>query len=181
MPHKPYHRLMLDTAPAAEPLSLSETKGFLRVDTTADDTFITRLIAVAREHAELYLRRSLITQTWKMLFDEYAPTAVELALSPVQSVTSVTLVARDGTETVMSSDSYYLSSANKFLVFDATPISHRVEIKYVTGYGAASDVPEPIKQGMLAHINSMYDNREGSVPMPRATKDFYSPYRLVNL
>ena len=40
--------LKLITAPAAEPVSTSEAKSHLRVDTTADDTYIGTLMTVAR-------------------------------------------------------------------------------------------------------------------------------------
>jgi uncharacterized phiE125 gp8 family phage protein len=48
--------------PALEPLTLAETKLYLRVDHPDDDQAILRLIQTAREAAEEYLRRSLLTQ-----------------------------------------------------------------------------------------------------------------------
>ena len=59
-------RLKLITAPAEEPVSLTEAKTHLRVDTSADDTYIARLITSARAHVEeAILHRPLITQTWE--------------------------------------------------------------------------------------------------------------------
>lgn len=63
--------IKLITAPAAEPLSLTETKLHLRVTTTDDDTWITDAIQAAREDAEQLTRRALITQQWRATLDYF--------------------------------------------------------------------------------------------------------------
>lgn len=63
--------LKLITPPAAEPISLTDAKSFLKVDTTDDDTFITAIIKSARRHAESYTKRKLITQVWEYWLDEF--------------------------------------------------------------------------------------------------------------
>src|SRR5579884_3684274 len=63
-------RLLVRTAePASEPVALADAKNYLRVDITNDDTLVTGLITAARAHAEEFMRRSLITQTWKLAYD----------------------------------------------------------------------------------------------------------------
>ncbi len=57
-------------APAFEPLTLAETKLYLRVDHSDDDASIARMIQAAREAAEFYLRRSLVTQDWLLERDD---------------------------------------------------------------------------------------------------------------
>jgi uncharacterized phiE125 gp8 family phage protein len=153
----------------------------LRVGNTADDTLLTGLIEVTRTAAEYFMNRSLITQSWKISFDNYAPTRVSLRMGPVQSITSVTLIARDGTSTVMDAGQYYLSSGKRFLIFDANPIAHRVEIVYVTGYGGSSDVPDAIRQGILLHTRMLFDDRNGTVGIPEAARALYVPYRDILL
>lgn len=54
------------TAPVLEPVTLTEAKSFLRVDTTADDAYITDLITASREAIEKALRRTLLTTTLKL-------------------------------------------------------------------------------------------------------------------
>ena len=76
MNHVPY--LDLANSPMTEPLTLAETKLALRVDGNEDDNMIIGLIKAARIMAEEYLRRSLITQTWKLQFDNFAPSIVNL-------------------------------------------------------------------------------------------------------
>lgn len=173
--------LRLDTPPIAEPLTLEETKLYLRVDSEDEDDLITSLITVARQAAETYMRRSILTQSWVVAFDDYAPAEVNLPRGPVQEITSVKLISQDGGESIVSSATYYLSAGREKLCFNASPIGHIVEILYVTGYEDASDVPAAIKQGMLAHIAELFENRPGSVALPASARGLYNPYRVVSL
>jgi len=177
-----YPQLELSSAPATEPLTASEVKNYLKVSGLDDDTLISNLITSVRQSAENYMKISLISQSWKLSFDSYCPSVVKLPMGPVQSITSVTAISRDGTETVISSDTYYLSAGNKALIFDATVASLRVEIIYVAGYGdSASDVPAAIRQGILAHIAAIYDGRAGASNVPEQARVMYGAYRVVRV
>lgn len=183
MPY-PSRLLALHTAPASEPIALSDAKNFLRVEHSADDALITLLIAAARGAAEEFTRRSFITQSWKLAFDEELPEVVDLPRGPVQSVISVTSVARDGTPTVIGSGLYILNAAKDALLIDTSVMGTRVEVVYVTGYGnAASDVPPALRQGILHHLAALYDARESSeaVVIPAASLALYAPYREVRI
>lgn len=63
--------IQIVTAPAAEPVSLTEAKAHLRVDVADDDLLIGALIVAARQHAETITRRVLVTQSWKMTLDQF--------------------------------------------------------------------------------------------------------------
>ncbi len=160
------HYLLERTAdPVTESVSLTEAKDYLRVDGSDDDSLITDMIVAAREFAEEYLAKSLITQSWKLAFDETAPACTRLPMGPVQSVTSVKLIAEDDSETIIDTSLYGLNAAKDTLVFDEVSIGHQVEIVYVTGYGNnASDVPAGIRQGILRHIAHLYEHRMTSLP-----------------
>ncbi|MDB2415491.1 head-tail connector protein [Rickettsiales bacterium] len=174
--------LKIQTAPASEPITLTEAKNYLRVDGSDDDTYITNLIVATRQVAEKYMHNSLITQTWKMSFDQYAPTNVNLQMGPVQSISSVKIITRNESETTLDSSAYYLNAGNERLIFDACPVSHKIEILYVTGYGdAASDVPEPIRNAILAHMAAIYDDRAGGDVIPQQSRELYNAYRLLRV
>ncbi len=169
------------TPPESEPLTLAETKLFLRVDGTEDDNLITDMISVVRESAEEYLRASLITQSWKLAFDSAAPEKVALPMGPVISLTTVKLITKSGNETVMDSSLYYLGASGTELFFDQSAIAHRVEITYSAGFGASTDIPQPIRQGMLLHAANLYSQRDLSGVIPLPALDLYSPYRRISL
>lgn len=178
-------------APAAEPLTLAEAKAHLRVDGTDEDTLITALIVAAREQAEAFLRRALITQTWRLDADRFAA-MMALAYPPIVSVSSVTYTDIDGNSQTVATSVYELDAAEAIvrLKYNQTWPSARdhpdaVKITYVAGYGAAgSNVPASIRQGMLMLIGHMFENRELSAPIlinqvPMATKHLWMPFRWM--
>lgn len=94
--------LKVTSAPAVEPVTLSDAKAHLRIDWTDDDTYITNLISGAREWLESRISRACITQTlqgvWTMpkspegkIRGLYAPLGFELTFvlprGPLQTVT----------------------------------------------------------------------------------------------
>ncbi len=127
------------SGPAAEPLTLGEVKAWAKIDTSDDDPLLASLIAAARESAENYLRRSLLTQTLRLTIDLDGsglddclgegvydlpasalygglPTVVELPKGPVQSITSVTTYGLDDAGTVFASSNYTLNADGSRLV-----------------------------------------------------------------
>lgn len=177
--HFPY--FVRTTAPTQEPISLTEAKAFLRINGTADDSLLQRLIVAARDAAESYLQRSLITQSWQLAYDDYAPSRILLPRGPVQSITSVKMVAQDGSTTTVPGTAYRLNAGREILNLDSPLISHIVEISYVTGFGGPSAVPSAIRQGLYAHVAEMYEKRLESIPLSRAAQALYQPYRVMSL
>lgn len=170
-------------APEDEPLTLADAKTYLRITHDDEDMLISDLIIAVRMTAEQWLKRSLMTQSWKLAYDDYIDDCVILPMGPVDSVTSVIIVSRDTTTQEVDSGIYYLNAAQDTLIFDAALVGFRIEITYVAGYGNADAVPQPIKQGMLAHIAALYDRRgevEGGA-LPPYTAALYMPYRGVLL
>ena len=101
------YALKLSSEASVEPITLTEAKDYLKLETTSDDSLVTQLIKAVRQVAQDYLSSSLITQSWEISYDDYAPSEVKLLMGPVQSVTSVKMVAKDGSETVIADDLYY--------------------------------------------------------------------------
>jgi uncharacterized phiE125 gp8 family phage protein len=181
-----YYRSRLLTrvsAPATEPLTLAEAKMYLRIDGDDEDLLIGDLIVAARMVAEEWLKRSLITQSWKLSYDDYIHELVPLPMGPVASVTSVVVSNRDASTQIIDDAVYTLNSAKDALVLDTIVFGFRVEITYVAGYGSAAAVPKPVKQGMLEHIAAMYENRGeiGEVALPGQATRLYMPFREVRL
>lgn len=171
------------TAPASEPVTLTEAKAHLRVDTSADDTYITTLITAARQFVEKYLNRALINTTYTVQFDAL-PTCIKLLYNPVSSVTSISYKDTAGDSQTLSSSLYVVDSHNE--PGQITPAygadypstygeAGAVTVTYVAGYGAtAADVPDAIKQMILILIGDMYDNRVAQVREKKTDlMDFY--------
>lgn len=176
MAYIPSRRLERVVLPATEPLTLAEAKLYLRVDGSSEDTLITQLMDAARETAEAYLRRSLITQQWKLSYEGYFPQRVYLSMGPVTSIVRVSKKTKAGTVTDISTTAYYLGVPDQ-LVLTELVAEHLVEVVYGAGYGTASDVPQAIRQGMLAHIAAMFDSRSEAGSLPETSKALYQPYR----
>jgi Phage gp6-like head-tail connector protein len=62
---------ILLTGPAIEPISLEETKTFLRIEHNDEDELIAALIAGARSHIEAQTQTALITQDWRVVLDAW--------------------------------------------------------------------------------------------------------------
>lgn len=166
------------TAPSSEPVTLAEAKLYLRVDNTTEDSLIADLIVAARMSAESYLKKSLITQAWKLVYNGIVDEEVELLMLPVVSIVSVIVVNRDASTQTISSAGYYLNASKNKLIFDSPPTGFAIEITYSTGYGTASAIPSPIKYGIIAHIAAMYDNRIDA-QIPAKAIALYAPFREV--
>ena len=165
--------LTLITAPAIEPVLIADAKVHLRIPSavTADDTYITALIVVARQWIENYTNRSLITQTWDWTMDSFPRFPVKVPKSPLQSVTNIKYYDTDDTEATWDSDYYAVDIASTPGRIDiaygcATPsVSLRymngVVVRFIAGYGlAAANVPTNVIHAIKVMISHYYEYRE---------------------
>lgn len=185
--------LNIVTEPATEPITTSEAKSHMRIDSTDDDTYIGALITAVRIVTENLTGRSLITTTWDYFMSDF-PCGDEILLRrpKLQSVTSLKYKDTDGTEITWAASNYIIDIASDpgkiVLAYGITwPTetlypSNPITIRYVSGYGLAVSVPQPLKNAMFFLIAHLYENREpinignitNKIPM---TYDFLiSPY-----
>jgi len=167
-----HHALEIVDAPLVTPISLTEVKEQLRVESTDDDTMLTRLIDVAVAYTDVQgaLGQAMISQKWAQWINSTPPQSVSLILGPVQGVTAVKYYDLDGT---LQTDT--LANYEVFGTQFATQISPKegfswpvaqdrqdaIKIEYEIGYGdAASDVPQTIRHALMLLVSHWYENRE---------------------
>ena len=63
--------LKLLTPPATEPLTLAETKSYLKLNDAGDDVLISQMITVVRKSCEHWTSRALVTQIWGLWRDAF--------------------------------------------------------------------------------------------------------------
>jgi uncharacterized phiE125 gp8 family phage protein len=185
--------LTLITPPAAEPVTLLEVKAHLKVDTADDDALITSLITAARARAEWHTGRALVAQSWTLWLDAWpVDGVVEIPLPPLIAITQVTAYADDDSADVLDAATYRVdifSAPGRLKLKNALspPVAtlrsiDAVEIAFTAGYGAASAVPQAIKQAILCTVADLYSNRgdDDSLVGARA-QSLLAPYRIFKL
>lgn len=177
--HFPY--LVRLAPPSMEPISIDEAKAYLKIDGDERDILITRLIVTAREAAESYLQRSLLTQSWKISYDDYAPSRILLPRGPVQNIINVEMIPVSGLTSFVDKDSYRLNTAKDMLILDQPLVSYIIEVTYVAGNKLPSELPAAIRQGIYVHIGEMYEKRMEHMPLNADITSIYRPYKAVNL
>lgn len=164
----------LVTAPAVEPITLTEAKEHLREDGVGQDSLIEDvLIPAARQYVEKRTWRALITQTWDFTWYRFPiGPGLGLSLPPLQSVTSVTYYDTDNALQTFASSNYIVDTSMepgtiRLLEGVSWPDTYArpsaVIVRAVVGYGVAADVPAQYKHAMNLLVGHWYANREGVV------------------
>lgn len=184
MNHRYYNipSVKLVTAPTIEPVSLADAKSFLRIDSSFEDDLISKIITSARILIEEYTKRSLITQSWKISFDDFAPRTIRLVRGPVVDVTSVNRIDENNDTQLIASNMYHLSASKEYLVTDNFISGRKIEINYTTGYGAsASSVPEPLKLAIMTLCGRIYERKSEAFKIDDEIKSLINNYRTYEL
>lgn len=170
-----------------EPLAVDDSlRKYLRVDHTIDDDTIGFLITEAREDAELYAERQLITATYTLTLDSFPLGGGIIMPRPnLLSVVSITYVDADGTTTELSTDDYAVDTETEpgwvLPSLDAgdwpttRDQTNAVQVTFTCGYGPTrEDVPQGLRALMRAQVALKYDNRPGHGP---ALEQIHKGYR----
>lgn len=178
--------LKLITPPATEPVTLTEAKARLRITITDEDDDITSLIKQARELCEAACQRAFITQTWSLYLDDFPrhihwyQQAIRLPRAPLQSVTWIKYYDTAGVQRTYDAAMYHVTTGSEpgriaplwgaYWQYAQFGRPEAVEVRFVAGYGAASDVPNAAKAAILLTMKSLRD--DPSAPVPPAARAF---------
>ena len=184
--------------PVQTPVSLGDAKAHLRVDGGDEDALITALIETATAHIEHSHGLALITQGLTIIRDGWPDNwLVELPVSPLQSVTSITTFEADGGSFAFDAGHWFVDTAMRpprIVLHGTAPWpqpgrrANGIEIAVTAGYGDEADnVPTPIRQAVLLLVAHWFEQRElvslgaGSQEIPSTVASLLGPYRLVRL
>lgn len=203
------------TGPTIEPISRIEAREHLRLDDDVDDSQIRAYITAARTWAENYTGRAFINRTMRQMLDSSPATAnnnfdgyrqghqnilvggqsyIEIAMSPVVSVSSVKYYNDAGTESTWASSNYYVDTARdvgRIVLLDSGswPTDLRgangLEINFTAGYGTSpNQVPEPIRAAIMQYMTFLYEHRGDFERFPPPTppaviRTLLQPYKVM--
>lgn len=184
-------RVKVITPPAAEPVTASQLREHLRIDSDAEDDYLLRKFGEARTWAEGYLRRAIAQQTLEVAFDEIEEPLILPYAAPLVSITSMKYLDSSGVEQTLSTSVYsvddYSEPARISLAYDQSwptyrSIPNTIKVRYVAGY-ASDAVPTPIITGLELLTGDLYTRRENSSPVrletvPLGALFFLNQYRL---
>lgn len=184
------------TPPSVEPITLTEAKLDLKIDSNDENDLLAILIKASRETIEIRTGRSLITQTRTVKLDYFPCTdTIKLPNGPVQSVTHIKYYDEDEVLQTLDSSEYWIDSDSdiaRVVVKDSWPSTedrpNAVIVTYVCGYGAAgSSVPAPLRKALLFVLGHVYENRQnvivsgsstGAIEIPMGAEYLMSNYIL---
>jgi len=180
------------TPASTYPVTLTEAKSHLKVDTTADDTYITSIIKAATQLSEEYTNRFFIDTVIDQTCSDFAQLQT-LFKSKVSAVAHVKYYDNDNSLQTLSATIYdtqlqyepsQIQLAENQSFPSITKRNDAVVARYTVGYGSASDVPEIIKQAILLTIGNFYQNRNSVVigriatELPQNSKWLLDTYKV---
>lgn len=176
-------RRILITPPSSEPLSLIEVKAYLKQDSADDDVTITGMIKRSREWCETFTRRAMLLQTWELVLDGF-PTCtrlnpragIQLPLGRTKAIAWLKYTDTDGVEQTLTgpSSSPAGTGYQEDLLDDyggllvpaygtswpsVKDVLNPVRVRFQAGYDDADSVPGQLRDAMLYHLASLYENR----------------------
>lgn len=186
---------ILLTPPDVEPISLTQAKNWLRIDHSDEDELVAALIASARLIVESASGRMLISQTWRIVMDEWPAGDIIVPLAPVSEVLALRMVSPTGASGLIAPSSYVAVVAGghariRFLTAPPAPQKSigGIEIDVELGFSSSPQgVPETLKTAMRLLIARWYEQRgdvenDGAFErMPPSVAALIAPYRRMRL
>lgn len=175
--------IKLITAAATFPVSRTEAKAHLVVDHADHDALIDAYIGAATNHAQRFLGRALVEQTWELTLDEFPDNELKIPLPPLIAVVSVKYDDGAGDEQTLDPASYTVDAVSEpGWILPASAGAwpsvyegiNAVRVRFRAGYyddtsPSANVAPDDIRAAILLTIGTLYANRETVVIGQTAT------------
>ena len=181
--------LKLVTDATVDPVSLDDAKLYLRVAHSDEDGLILSQVKAAARKVKEDTRRALTTETWDQAVDRFPVSGpLEVLLSPLLTVTSITVYAADDTSSVLASSNYvvdtYSVPGRVFLsTTGAWPSNVRSYlagvIRFTCGFGAtATTVPADLLEAVKLQLLGLYQRRDLTDAEQRVYDYLIAPWKV---
>lgn len=186
---------ILIAPPLAEPVSLAETKLYLKVDVPDEDDLVRTLITAARLLVEAACGRLLIQQTWRLVLDHWPQQGeIRLPLSPVTQVVAARVYNAAGIPQVLAASALEaVAGTDPPLLVIPTAVQPPgrarggIEIDLLAGYGPmAASVPQALRQAILMLVARWFELRgdvagRGDARLPADVLALVAPFRRARI
>ena len=173
--------IKINSTTGNEIVTTQEAKDYLRVENSADDNIIARMIIQARIWCENYISSDIVAKNrtyyvkelkqGQYYYDEYETPRLQLPFGPVASISSVTT---DG-----NTSTYEIKGINNEIIELKDGSAKEIKVTYIT-QGLADSL---VKQAILQTVSTYYDNRAdfktGTIvsEIPTGAKDILAVYK----
>ena len=182
------------TEPSTFPITLDETKNYLKIQHSVEDDLLDGLIASSTNVLENYLNRWFISRDAVGNFDtvqfsryETFP-FIEVKKSPLNTVSLVQVRTGETFVDLTVDDDYMVKQNYGFdrVIFYSDldtdyEYTYPIRIEFNAGFGTAAQVPDAIKTAIKMYINFLYSNRGDCMPDCAATGGRFAgtDYRMI--
>lgn len=167
------------------PVSLAEAQAYVRVETGEEEAVLAGLLRTASLMCEQFIGQALVNRA----FDETLRGSSQwqrLGLTPVRSITGVSLIAEDQSETSLVAGDYAVdidASGDGWVRLVRSGDDGLVRVQAVAGMASdGNGVPEPLRQGIIRLTAYLFNARDGDGgEPPAAVTALWRPYRRMRL
>lgn len=161
-------------------ISLHHVKSHLRLESSAEDAYLEKLIRVASESVENYLGRSLLLKIWRTVYqgkESENLCEIKLCYPPLFAISSVSELLHDGTKKELKR---YILTPHVHMP-KLSVYGKNIEVIYKCGYGENYlSIPEPIGQAITLLVGEMFEKRIECVEViSKAISFLLQPYRVM--
>lgn len=160
-------------------LPVADIKEYLKIEHDTEDELLNRLAQTVISSCEKYLGKSLSNHQYLAKY-HCLHRNFQLLYLPIQQIDEVILTERESTR--LDTNNYCLSSDQSYLtcLYPTNP-EMVLSIRYTSGLSTSVNLADDLKQGLLMHLATIYENREGYVNIPKAALSLYRPYKNIRL
>lgn len=152
-------------APSVLPVALADAKANMKVESAAEDAFITALVSTACAVVQDMTGRAMGEQTWRLdIGEQNASERVKIPLTPVSSISSITYYdGDDAQQTATVSDFYLFADDYAAQIMpkagNSWPATIARDDAISITFVAGGSTPEGLEQAVLLLVSHWHENR----------------------